>query len=202
MITKKFSQIISFLLATLIAFFPFNYIVGSKFAWFSCSSMIIPALGYQYSLLYVIFYIFTKSVCTNIVSMLFLLHRLPLIFATLALQKRTAIISIGLPCLAILLFSTHAVGSQAFYYAWYWFIPMIIYFFAQDSLIFRAISASFVAHAVGSVIWLYTGNIGAATWMALIPLVACERLLIAAGMIGCVYLFKFIGLMFHKKVWA
>ena len=202
MITKKIAGIVSFCLATLVAFVPFNYIVGSKFAWFSCASFAIPALGYQYSLLYVIFYIFTKALCFQKLSLLFLLRRLPLVLATLALQYRDIKISVGLPFIAMVLFCIHPVGSQAFYYSWYWFIPMIVYWFVQDSLYARAVSASFIAHAAWSVIWLYRGDIPAETWIALIPLVAVERLLIAAGIIGCVYLLRTVTSYCFKQVVA
>jgi hypothetical protein len=200
MIPKKTAAIISFCWATLVAFLPYNYIVGSKFAWFSCATFVIPALGSQYSLLYVIFYVFTKSLCAYKLSFMFLLHRLPLFLATIVLQRRHVSTSVGLPLLAMILFCLHPVGSQAFYYSWYWFIPMIIYWFVQDSLYSRALSASFVAHAIGSVIWLYTGTISAQTWTALIPLVAVERLLIAGGMICSVYVFRSIKLFCQKQV--
>jgi hypothetical protein len=200
MITKKIAAIVSFCLATLVAFIPFNYIVGSKFAWFSCATFAIPALGSQCSLLYVIFYIFTKALCGYKLSLLFLLRKLPLVFATLVLQRRHVMTSVVVPILAMILFCAHPVGSQVFYYSWYWFIPMILYWFIQDSFVARALSASFVAHAVGSVVWLYAGTISAQTWHALIPLVVVERLLIAAGMIVCVYALQVVAAWCQKKV--
>ncbi len=202
MITKKIAAMFSFCLATLVAFLPFNYIVGSKIALFSYSSMAIPALGFQYSLVYVILYFFTKGLFTFSLPLLFLLHRLPLFFATLALKNWNAKIFVGLPLVAMLLFCVHSVGSQVFYYSWYWFIPMVIYFFAKDSIVTRALAASFIAHAVGSVIWLYTAHIPAEVWTALMPLVIVERLLIAAGMIGFMYLFKLINSFCESKVVA
>ena len=202
MITKKITAIIALCTTMLIACVPFNFIVGSKFAWFSCVTFALPALGYQYSLLYVIFYIFTKALCLKKLSALFFLCRLPLVFSTLALQRRDIKISVGVPLIAIILFCMHPVGNQVFYYSWYWFIPMILYWFVQDSLCARAVSASFIAHAVGSVIWLYVGNISAQTWIALIPLVAVERLLIAAGMVACVYALRLISSYYADKVIA
>lgn len=193
MITKKITAIISFCFATILAFLPFNYIIGSKFAWFSCVTFVAPALGYQYSLVYVILLIFTKYLCSKTILLFFVLHKLPLMFATLSLQKRHFLTSIALPIFAMLLFCLHPVGSQAFAYSWYWFIPMLLYRYTQDSLYSRALSASFIAHAVGSVIWLYKGNIAAPVWVALIPIVAIERLLIAAAMIACVHIFKAIA---------
>lgn len=109
---------------------------------------------------------------------------------------------IGLPLLAMMLFCAHPVGCQVFYYSWYWFIPMAVYIFAQDTLVSRALGASFIAHAVGSVVWLYTGNIPAQVWTALMPLVIVERLIIAAGMVGFVYLFTSINSFCENKVIA
>ncbi|MBV8660719.1 MAG: hypothetical protein JO129_01060 [Candidatus Dependentiae bacterium] len=200
MIIKKIASIISFCLATLVAFFPFNFIIGSKAALFSCATMAIPALGYQYSLLYVILYIFTKSLFSFSMPFLFFLHRLPLFFASIALRSWNAKIFVGIPMIAMILFCMHTVGSQVFYYSWYWFIPIFIYFFAKDTLYSRALAASFIAHAIGSLVWLYFGNIPAEVWTALMPLVIVERLIIAAGMVGFIYVFKFIDSFCEVKV--
>lgn len=201
--TKFFSSAISFGIATLLAFLPFNYIVGSKFAYFSYASMAVPSLGYQYSLLYVIFYFFTKTVCFSSFSLVSVLFRLPLFFATLALQYRDFRISICLPLSAMILFCIHPVGYQAFYYSWYWFIPMGIYCFGKNTIYNRAITASFIAHAVGSIIWLYTGRIIVAqVWTALIPVVIIERLYIAVGMLGCILLFDLIDEYIAHKVYV
>jgi hypothetical protein len=164
--------------------------------------MAIPALGFQYSLLYVILYIFTKGLCSFYTPFLFFLHRLPLLFATVVLKNRDIRFFVIVPWLAIILFCVHPVGNQVFYYSWYWFIPMIIYFFVHDTIYSRALAASFIAHAVGSVIWLYTGNIPVQIWTALMPLVIVERLIIAAGMIGFIYLFKCINSFCESKVVA
>lgn len=201
MIIQKFFTSILFFFAAVIAAIPFNFIIGSKFAWFSCASMIMPAFGYHYSLVYVIFYIFTKSLCSS--KIIFLcLHKTPLLFATMTLQQRHAVLYVGLPASAIILFGLHPIGYQAWWYAGYWFIPMVIYFFAQDSIYSRACAASFVAHAVGSIIWLYHGNIPAEMWMALIPVVAIERLLITAGMVASIMVLQIIKNACQHKVVA
>ena len=79
---------------------------------------------------------------------------------------------------------------------------MIIYGFIQDTLYSRALTSSFVAHAVGSVIWLYCGTVPVEAWTALMPIVAIERVLIAAGMIGCVYTFEAVSSFYYSKVTA
>ena len=202
MIKKKILQFIPMCIATLVSFLPFNIIIGSHAAWFSYSSMALPALGYQSSLLYVILFIFTKSLF-SVHSFLFcVMHRLPLIFSTLALQKRDWKISLLLPSVAMILFCVHPVGQQVFYYSWYWFVPMIIYVFAQDTIYSRACTASFIAHAVGSVIWLYCGTVPVQVWAALMPIVAIERILIAAGMISFTYIFQAISNFYYSKVAA
>ena len=71
------------------------------------------------------------------------------------------------PVLCMALFGLHPVGSQAFAYTLYWLIPVTLYImsslvnvlprFQQFTPIFlQALSSTFIAHAVGSVIWLYT----------------------------------------------
>ena len=54
-------------------------------------------------------------------------------------------------------------------------------------------SATFIAHAVGSLIWLYTVGMTSLYWNSLIPLVAIERLVFAVGMTTC-----YFGLKNHK----
>jgi hypothetical protein len=120
--------------------------------------------------------------------------------ATCALQKRDWKISICLPLVAMMLFCMHPVGQSVFYYSWYWFIPMIIYYFIPNNICSRALSASFLAHAVGSVIWLYFAHVPIQAWTILMPMVPIERLLIAAGMVGFVYLFQAISCDDESKV--
>lgn len=76
---------------------------------------------------------------------------------------------------------------------------MILYSFVQDNVYSRALSASFIAHAVGSVIWLYGGNITVQEWTALMPIVMIERFFIAAGMIAFITLFQTISDAYRCK---
>lgn len=202
MIKKKFFKLIPLYIAMLVSFVPFNFIIGSKSAWFSYSSMAIPALGLHSSLLYVILFIFTKGLLSINGLILSVTHRLPLLFSTMALQKRDWKISLLLPLTAMILFNIHPVGGMVFYYTLYWFIPMIIYSFIRDSIYSRALSASFIAHAVGSVIWLYCGHVPVQAWTLLMPIVPIERVLIAGGMLLFTGLFKAMDVYSHEKVLA
>ena len=167
----------------------FNWIIGSAHATFSWSSMMAPAVASNYGFGFLaLFFISKKIYSLSLAGLgLLMLHRLPLVFSARAFEKREIFTSFVVPAFCIMLFSFHEVGSQVWYYSCYWFIPMVLYF-ASNSSWSRALSASFVAHGVGSVVWLYAVSIPASFWIALIPVVVVERLLIAGGMLVCDYL--------------
>jgi hypothetical protein len=62
----------------------------------------------------------------------------------------------------------------------------------QRSLFLQALGSTFIAHAVGSVIWLYTVPMTAAMWMGLMPIVLFERIAFALGMVIAHYVISFI----------
>ena len=84
------------------------------------------------------------------------------------------------PAAAMILFWVHPEGRQAWYYALYWLIPLAATFFPKR-LILNALGATFTAHCVGSVAFLYALNLPAAVWTGLIPVVWMERGLMALG---------------------
>jgi hypothetical protein len=85
----------------------------------------------------------------------------------------------AVPLLAMLAFWMHPVGQQAWYYALYWLIPIIATL--SPRLISKSVGATFTAHAVGSVAFLYAVPTTAALWIGLIPVVAFERGLFSLG---------------------
>lgn len=160
---------------------PFNWIIGSYHATFSWTTMLAPALVKHYGFPWISLFFISKTLFSA--SWMFsLLHRTPLLFSAYAYRQRHWLTSFLIPAACMLLFVMHEVGSVAWCYSLYWLIPMILYFCPNVSVT-RALSSSFVAHAVGSVIWLYTKMIPAKVWIALIPVVACERLLMAGGIV-------------------
>ena len=104
----------------------------------------------------------------------------PMLFAALYFAKGKNPLGIGLPLICMALFIAHPVGGQAWYFSLYWLIPVIAAFLPQK-LFLRSLGATFTAHAVGSVVWLYTFQTAPAFWLALIPVVAFERLMFASG---------------------
>ena len=110
-------------------------------------------------------------------------------FATMNSSQRTKTFKIFVPLAAILLFVLHPVGREAWFFSLYWTIPIIAVLLPKkysNSIIARSLGATFTAHAVGGALWIWTVPMTAAQWIGLIPIVAYERLLFAAG-IGISY---------------
>lgn len=108
-----------------------------------------------------------------------ILRFLPMMLAAFYLGSKTKK-NIMIPLLCIILFVAHPQGRIAWYYSLYWLIP-ILAVFKKNRLILNALGATFTAHAVGSIIFLYAFNLPAAVWISLIPIVAIERGLFALG---------------------
>ena len=118
-------------------------------------------------------------------DMVNLLRLLPMLFATLYFAKysRNRLFGAVVPLACMVLFVINPIGGQAWAYSLYWLIPAIA-LMLPEHLFFRALGATMTAHAIGSVIWLYTFPSTPEFWMALIPVVAFERLLFALGISG------------------
>ncbi|MAE42556.1 hypothetical protein CMO93_02190 [Candidatus Woesearchaeota archaeon] len=110
-------------------------------------------------------------------------------FATMNSSQRTRMFKVFVPLAAILLFVLHPVGREAWFFSLYWTIPIIAVLLPKkysNSIIARSLGATFTAHAVGGALWIWTVPMTAGQWIGLIPVVAYERLMFAAG-IGISY---------------
>lgn len=114
-----------------------------------------------------------------------LLLLLPPIFATIYFAKysRGKMLGAIVPLICMALFIIHPIGSQAWFYSLYWLIPAIA-LLLPEHLFMRALGATMTAHSIGSVVWLYSFPSTPSFWIALIPVVAFERLLFALGISG------------------
>ncbi len=108
--------------------------------------------------------------------------------------------SIILPLLCITLFIIHPIGQQAFLFSFYWLIPIIMFFFKEKSILARSLGATFTAHSIGSVVWLYAFNLPKEVWLGLIPQVALERGVFALG-IAVTYI-VFVNLLDAVFKWS
>jgi len=101
-------------------------------------------------------------------------------------------IGIAIPVLAMIAFWANPVGAQAWEYALLWTIPLLAKML-PDRLILRSLGATFTAHAVGSVLFLYFVNaMTPAIWLALIPVVLFERGVFSLGIAGSYVVFASI----------
>jgi hypothetical protein len=155
--------------------------------FFSMNHAILPLLGAFCGSFGSVAYIITK-LCANICMLKTLyipLSQLGLgtCAASLYWAKERYIVRIGIPALCFALFVLHPVGSGAVAYACLWFIPMVLAVIAPRNVFCSSLASTFTAHAVGSVIHLYTINaMSVEQWHALIPVALLERLIFTCGM--------------------
>ncbi|MBD3231353.1 hypothetical protein GF322_01690 [Candidatus Dependentiae bacterium] len=177
---------------------------STKFFFFSIN-FIMPLIGLPFA-----FFLLIK----NFVFSQVITFGLPTFFSTLTfflimrsknknylLRFLNFSIRVILPVLFILSFILHPVGKIAYIYSFYWLIPILLYFFEPKSyynFIFNAsLTSTFLAHAFGSIIWLYTSEMNAIQWLKLIPIVAIERLVFASG----TTIIYFLAIWFKNKVY-
>ncbi len=99
-------------------------------------------------------------------------------FGAVKKDKRFGVI---IPILGMALFWLHPIGAEAWGYALLWLIPILATIIAEKHLFLRSLGATFQAHVVGSVAFLYTIGMPAEIWWSLIPIVLIERTIFAAG---------------------
>ncbi len=164
------------------------YIAGSSHSFFSLTNVYMPFSGIFGVLGIVIALVLKASYAYafSIFSHFFLVYHIPTISASgyWISRKMELLFGFFVPALCMILFTVHPIGSQVYQYSFYWFIPMIITLLGVRSLFARSMASTFIAHAVGSIIWLHTHPcMTSAQWMALIPVVAYERCLFACLMV-------------------
>jgi len=118
-----------------------------------------------------------------------LIRLLPMLFAVWYFGSKKRYVTALVPALCMILFVIHPIGQEAWLYSLYWLIPILGAVLPQKipgRLWFRSFGATFTAHAIGSVVWLYTVPMEASAWLGLIPVVAFERFVFGMG-IACSY---------------
>ena len=120
------------------------------------------------------------------------LRFLPMLLAVYYFGTKKKSWGIIIPALCIFLFIIHPVGNQVWFFSLYWLIPILGKVLPKKvpgQLFFRSFGATFTAHAVGSVLWLYTIPMEAGAWISLMPVVAYERFLFGIGIASSFVLF-------------
>lgn len=159
-------------------------IVGGSFKFFSLTDVAMPlsgTLGLGFAVVIAATRLSTKVMFAGATFMNAGFY-LPGLFAAGSWTDKKQFFQFFVPLAAMVLFVVHPIGFYAAPYALYWLIPMAVYWADKDSLFLQSLASTFVAHAVGSVIWLYVFNLPVQTWWGLIPVVAAERLFFASAM--------------------
>jgi len=171
----------------LLNFVKLSAIVSVPLSYFSFASVIFPLAGFlgvgsigivtlARLLVAVVFYGTPLSATV---------YYIPTVFASAYWTLNKRVFPVVISCVCIALFVAHPVGFKAAAYSFYWFIPFLLAFSPRRFIFTDALSSTFIAHAVGSVIWLYAHpTMPASQWLFLIPLVAIERCIFALGMTG------------------
>jgi hypothetical protein len=176
----------SFLVGKVLSICKLSFVVGSQAIFFSASNLSMPLIGFFGGATGATFIWALLLMCRHAAgafSLATLAFYIPGYCAALYLATPSRLIRCGMPLLAIGLFLLHPVGFQAALYSGYWLIPLCIGILVPRSFFAHALGATFTAHAVGSVIWLYTVPMTPEAWLGLMPLVALERFTFAAGMV-------------------
>lgn len=172
------------ILGKLIAFAKFSFIVGSKMAFFAPAAVLLPLAGafggISGSLGMLGMGLIMRCLFFGAMPLAFLAYHLPGFFASLYWANDSKIFRIIPAALCMILFLVHPIGAQCTWYSLFWFIPMIASFYS--GLFFTALGSSFTAHAVGTLVWLYAGQLAPADFALLVPMVIVERLMIAVAM--------------------
>lgn len=160
-----------------------NGIQGLIKSFFSFSHCVMPLIGMVFGLwgsVVLILGMFSLKISGLMLHSYF---GLPTFAASLCWATRNRLVRVGIPVVCMGLFVAHPIGFAAAPYAFYWFIPMVCAFVGKNNRFLTALSSTFTAHAVGSVVHLYCINpMTSSAWLALIPVVAVERLVLALGM--------------------
>lgn len=200
---RRSSFIIHILISTIVlriaTIFKVSYIIGSKMSFFSVTDLVGPVIG-SYGLPVTLCVFLLRSCMSYNSIFTVMLSHLPTLCGSLYWATHSIVIRLILPLVCIALFLVHPTGMQAYVYSFYWFIPVGVYMLGFQGVWAQAFASTFIIHAVGSVLWLYTVPMDATIWWGLIPVVALERLVSATGMVVA---YKAIHMLkvYTQKAW-
>jgi hypothetical protein len=199
MIVKKqyLESFITVIVGKLASLFKLSFVVGSTGIYLSASSFCMPLVGLfggiSVSTIAWLSMFLLRILCIGSFELSQLAFYIPGYCAALYLAGISSWFRGGLPIACMILFWVHPVGGQAWLYSMYWLIPIVVTVFNMRAFFANTLGATFTAHAVGSVIWLYTVPMPADAWLGLIPQVAIERLTCAAGLVVAYHCVKIIA---------
>lgn len=182
---KVYLPVLFFILSFAALQFPATQLAGSK-ATFSAFDSFAPISGAFIGSWPGIIAVFAAQIAnffvhgSGSVDFGFVIRLAPTLFAVWYFSSKSKT-NLVIPLLAILAFNLNPVGRSVWYYSLFWLIPVVCYFLKEKFLAARALGATFTAHAVGGALWIYFFHLPKEVWISLIPVVAVERIVFAAG---------------------
>lgn len=173
----------------------FSALVGAENQFFTLFQFFGPVAGSFLGPLFGIVSVLFAQIADFLVKgkewqLISILRFLPMLFAVYYFSRgemRSKIAKAIIPLICIGLFIWHPIGRRAWIFSLYWLIPALAVIVPQKwpgQLFFKSFGATFTAHAIGGVIWLYTIPMTPGQWISLIPVVAYERFLFGLGIAG------------------
>lgn len=159
-------------------------IYGTSLCWITPCAIAAPVLGSYTGSWFVIAVIIGKLLAGKGVvgaTVVALARQLPSFVATISFASSSLLFRLAVPLVAFIIFNGYWWGTVAMVYSLLWLLPITLVIMQVDTLLSRSLIASFNAHAVGSLVWLYTDSLPAQLWFSLTPLAFVERLIIAGG---------------------
>lgn len=207
--TKRIAFILLFtILAFIAAQINFSQILGTENQTFTLFQFFGPTAGAFLGPVFgVISVLLAESINFLLLGKAFeplnILRLTPMLFAafyfgTYAKKNYAAVV----PLVCMVAFWLHPVGSQVWFYPLYWLIPIVSHVFFSKMLFARSLGATFTAHSIGSVLFLYTIPTEAGLWATLVPIVAFERLMFAAGIAVSFLAFNYLLSKLPSKLTA
>lgn len=159
---------------------------GGCFSYFSFADVLMPLSGLSgigMALFLFVTRIAVRSLFFN-ASLIATVYHIPGLCASFywAQNQLQRLIGIFVPLLCMMLFVLNPVGRAAALYVTLWIVPVLLSLKGADTPFEKSLVSTFIAHSVGSIIWLYTKNLTAIEWVSLIPVVIVERFTFASIM--------------------
>ena len=193
--TKRMIFLLLFVAGALVAArINFSTLVGSTNQTLTMFQFFGPIAGAFLGGIFGIFTVLTSQILNNFLlgkewTLITVLRLLPMLFAVFYFayfhnkSKYKTAVMIIIPIVAIVLFNLNPAGREAWYYSLFWLIPILAVVSEKlyGKLFFRSFGATFTAHAIGTIIWVYTVPMTSAQWTALVPVTAYERFAFGLG---------------------
>lgn len=186
----------------------FSAVIGAENQFFTIYQLIGPIAGSFLGTTFGVIAVLGAELAHFLISqkpftLINLLRITPMLFAAYYFGNKNRLKSAIIPALCMAFFIAHPVGRQAWPFSLYWLIPIFGRIMPNKTRfrdILQSFGATFTSHAVGSVLWLYTIPMDSAQWLALIPIVAFERLVFGTGIFLSYHFTKFFLKKLAKKI--